>query len=94
VLTFEDTWAGWVAEPASRKRGRITGLGGKPARAATAAAVHATGQLSAAHIRDQLRRAARSGYSFVYFTDAALPNPWDRLPSYWGQLVAATRKQL
>ncbi|MCC6233617.1 MAG: spherulation-specific family 4 protein [Verrucomicrobiales bacterium] len=32
-----------------------------------------------------LARTRRAGW--VYFTDDALPNPWDRLPTYWPALV-------
>lgn len=92
VLTFEDSWASWVKQPASCERGRIAAAGGKPASAATAAAVHDTGRLSAVDIRLQVQRAARLGYRYLYLTDAALPNPWAQLPCHWDELVAATRQ--
>ena len=92
MLTFEDTWASWLKQPASAQRGRIAAVGGKPAAAATAAAVHDTGRLSAADVRAQVQRAARLGYSYVYLTDAALPNPWARLPCHWDELVVATQQ--
>lgn len=92
VLTYEDSWANWLKQPASAQRGRIAASGGKPASAATAAAVHDTGRLSAADVRSQVQRAARLGYRYLYLTDAALPNPWAQLPGHWGELVAATRQ--
>lgn len=33
-----------------------------------------------------LARTRRAGW--VYFTDDALPNPWDRLPAYWAAMVS------
>ena len=38
----------------------------------------------------QLARSRRAGW--IYVTDDALPNPWDRLPTYWEQEVAAVRQ--
>lgn len=94
VLTFEDTWASWLKQPASSQRGRIAAAGGKPASATTAAAVHDTGRLSAADVRAQVARAARLGYRYLYLIDAALPNPWAQLPCHWDELVAATQERL
>ena len=34
--------------------------------------------------------AQRIGYCFI--TDATQPNPWDRLPGYWGEEVEAVRE--
>ena len=36
-----------------------------------------------------LTRERRVGW--MYFTDDALPNPWDRLPTYWNEEVAGVR---
>jgi len=42
---------------------------------------------------DGMRRRARAsverGYGWLYVTDAAGKNPWDRLPSYWDAFVEA-----
>ncbi|MBL9126769.1 MAG: spherulation-specific family 4 protein [Verrucomicrobiales bacterium] len=35
-------------------------------------------------------RERRAGW--IYFTDDALPNPWDRLPAYWDDEVAIVRE--
>jgi hypothetical protein len=35
--------------------------------------------------------AVRKRMGFVYVTDAGLPNPWNRLPVYWGLEVEAVR---
>lgn len=37
-----------------------------------------------------LAAARRRSIDAVYVTDDRLPNPWDRLPSYWNQETAAT----
>jgi hypothetical protein len=43
--------------------------------------------------RDAWKRAlaelARKRAGYVYVTDASGANPWDRLPSYWDEEVAA-----
>ena len=38
-----------------------------------------------------LRAAERRSAGVVYVTDDAMDNPWDRLPSYWGQALDAVR---
>lgn len=92
VLTFEDTWAAWQKQPSNSRRGRIAAAanGGISPAATTAAVVHGTVVLSVDEISQQLRRARRLGYRYMFLTDTALPNPWDRLPCYWGNLVAVT----
>jgi hypothetical protein len=29
---------------------------------------------------------------YCYITDARQPNPWDRLPSYWGEEIEAVQQ--
>ena len=44
---------------------------------------------------DAMRRRARAaverGFAWLYMTDAGGRNPWDRLPSYWDELVETAR---
>ena len=40
-------------------------------------------------MRDAVKAAVAKRAGFVYVTDAAGDNPWDRLPTYWDDLVAA-----
>lgn len=47
----------------------------------------ATADEMAAH----LARAAQRNVVHVYVTDAGMPNPWDRLPTYWTQLVSQVK---
>ncbi len=42
---------------------------------------------TAAEAMNLLGRTALPPGSYVFFTDDGRPNPWDRLPRYWGQLV-------
>jgi hypothetical protein len=44
---------------------------------------------SVAAMQADVRLAAARHTGWVYVTDANLPNPYDRLPSYWTDLVAA-----
>jgi hypothetical protein len=44
---------------------------------------------SAAAMQNDLHLAYHRNTGWVYVTDATLPNPYDRLPSYWDQEVAA-----
>lgn len=43
-------------------------------------------------MRRAIHRAARLKVGHVFLTDDVLPNPYDRLPSYWDDEVAAVRK--
>ena len=43
-------------------------------------------------MREHLATAADRGIGFVYVTDNAARNPWDRLPTYWEAEVEAVRK--
>jgi len=43
-------------------------------------------------MRDCIQVAPSRGMGFVYVTDGKLPNPWDRLPSYWDAEVEAVSK--
>jgi len=42
---------------------------------------------TAAEAKGLLDRSALAPGSYVFFTDDGLPNPWDRLPRYWEELV-------
>jgi hypothetical protein len=55
--------------------------------AALAYKVGAAGQM-----RKHVEAAAEKGVGCLYVTDAAGANPWDRLPAYWDEEVAAVRK--
>jgi hypothetical protein len=44
---------------------------------------------NAAQMRQLFRTARAKGIGQLYVTDAAGANPWERLPSYWGDEVAA-----
>jgi Spherulation-specific family 4 len=46
----------------------------------------------AERMRDRVQLAAARGFGLIYVTDARLPNPWDRLPSYWDDEVEAVRQ--
>ncbi len=43
-------------------------------------------------MRQALRRAMQLRVGYVYITDDQGPNPYDRLPSYWGAEVEAVRR--
>jgi hypothetical protein len=43
----------------------------------------------AERMRSLIRQAVEKKFGFAYVTDAGLPNPWDRLPTYWDDEVAA-----
>ncbi len=45
-----------------------------------------------AQMRQALRRAMQLRVGYVYITDDQGPNPYDRLPSYWGAEVEAVRR--
>lgn len=59
----------------------------KPERIAALAYKVATVDAMKEAIRDA--KSKRAGY--VYVTDAEMPNPWKRLPTYWAEEVAAVR---
>jgi hypothetical protein len=44
-------------------------------------------------MRRLLREAIRKRAGYVYVTDDVLPNPWDRLPAYWEEEVAAVAEE-
>ncbi|HVA50237.1 MAG TPA: spherulation-specific family 4 protein [Pirellulales bacterium] len=46
----------------------------------------------AAQMRDRLRRTAQLHLGYFYATDDGGANPWDRLPTYWDDEVAAVRE--
>jgi hypothetical protein len=43
-------------------------------------------------LRRHLARARDQKVGHVYVTDAGGANPWDRLPRYWDEEVAAVRR--
>jgi hypothetical protein len=43
-------------------------------------------------MRERLRRAAELRLDYFYATDDNGTNPWDRLPTYWDEEVAAVRE--
>ncbi len=47
---------------------------------------HDTGSTT---MRDLVQMARTYGIGRVYITDDHLPNPWDGLPTYWNEEVAA-----
>ena len=46
-------------------------------------------QPDAALLPTLLEQAQEANFGQVYLTDDVLPNPWDSLPSYWEELIAA-----
>jgi hypothetical protein len=51
------------------------------------------GVKSAAEMRNALRQAVQKRTGYIYITDAdAKPNPWNRLPAFWEEEVAAVRQ--
>ncbi len=47
----------------------------------------------AATMAQYLNLARPRGAGWIYVTDDALPNPWDRLPAYWEEEVTLVRQQ-
>ncbi len=43
-------------------------------------------------MKRSLRRAAQLKVGYVFITDDVLPNPYDRLPSYWDDEVNLVRE--
>jgi len=41
------------------------------------------------NVDELVERARQEGFGWVFFTDDQLPNPWDTLPVFWDDLVAA-----
>jgi hypothetical protein len=80
VLTFEGPYSDWLATDLPRSgRKQIT------TATKTAALVYGAGNLDAATLKRQMLRAQILGYSYVYFTDGTMPDPWAQLPAYFGQ---------
>lgn len=46
---------------------------------------------AAPQMRAQVKLALKRRLGYVFVTDEDLPNPWDRLPPYWQEEVAAVR---
>ncbi len=55
--------------------------------------VQAHGVGGAAEMRRALDRASKLRIGYVFLTDDVLPNPYDRLPTYWDEEVAAVRER-
>lgn len=87
VLSFENNLQAWNAVGITAGRGLSALLpqGGPK----TAAVVHSTGSLSTATLQMQMLRASLLGYSYAYFTDGLMPNPYGQLPSYFEDELAA-----
>lgn len=80
AVTFENTYGHWqdnVADPAHWAKGRSAEQ--------FAALIYDVPHEKA--MRRVVDLAAERNYGYVYATDHRGENPWNRLPSYWGQLV-------
>ena len=55
----------------------------------TAALVYGNGSLDATTLKRQMLRAQLLGYSYVYFTDGTMPDPWAKLPAYFSTELTA-----
>lgn len=47
--------------------------------------------LDAAKMREHIARLTKERVGYHHCTDDHLPNPWDTLPAYWDDLVAAVK---
>jgi hypothetical protein len=43
-------------------------------------------------MEDAVRRAGGKGVGYIFVTDGEMPNPWERLPPYWDELVDAVEE--
>ena len=43
-------------------------------------------------MKEHLKLAVSRNAGMVFITDAKMPNPWDRLPSYWQAEVQAIKE--
>lgn len=84
VLTFENSMDVWFKEEQNSLRGQLP----PRCQCATAATVHSTGHMTQQQVSLQFSRAAQLGYSYVFFTDGRMPDPWAVIPSYWGSLAS------
>ena len=50
------------------------------------------GVKTAKQMRQAAQDAAKKGIGYLFITDDALPNPWDTLPPYWDEEVAAIQE--
>ena len=46
----------------------------------------------AERMQQYVKQAADKGLGYIYVTDAAGANPWDRLPRYWNEEIAAVQE--
>lgn len=84
VLTFEGPYSDWLSTGLPR-----SGVKQLSTAAKTAALVYGGESLDAATLKRQMLRAQLLGYSYVYFTDGTMPDPWAELPAYFGQELTA-----
>jgi hypothetical protein len=84
VLTFEGPYSDWVATGLPR-----SGIKQMPDAVKTAALVYGNGSLDAETLKRQMLRAQLLGYSYVYFTDGTMPDPWGQLPAYFDTELTA-----
>lgn len=47
---------------------------------------------SAEVMEDAIQKVHVQRIGYIFVTDDVIPNPWDRLPIYWDQLVDAVEK--
>jgi len=83
VSSFEDTEASWTVNKAIATARKNTHL----------ALIHTvTTETGREGMRNLVQQAFDEGYRWVYFTDDALPNPWDALPTDWSSLAEWVRE--
>jgi hypothetical protein len=81
LVTFENTGAVYTSGYTSLPY--LQGLGSKK----IAHIIHTQGAWDAAVVAT----AAARGAGYLYMTDWPMPNPFDQMPSYWSQFVAAVQ---
>lgn len=47
---------------------------------------------TAGRMREIIEAAVKKGVAYVFVTDGGLPNPWDRMPEWWGEELKAVRE--
>ena len=84
VLTFEGPYGDWL--PTGLPRSGVKQIS---TSAKTAALVYGGESLDAATLKRQMLRAQILGFSYVYFTDGTMPDPWAKLPAYFDTALTA-----
>lgn len=85
VVAFESSWSDWITGGLPSN-----GIPATPRTTKTAAVVYGTGGgLDAKTLLRHMLRARLLGYSYAYFTDGVLPDPYRQLPGYFGDELAA-----